>query len=293
MNLEKYLEKYENYLTIEKGRAKGTIIEYLRKLKFFLNWLKDNGSKINDETIYNFRYFLNKKNLSLKTQSYYLIAIRNFLKYLRKKNINIYDPAKIELPKLPEREIGILNDKELETLLNAASGNSIKSLRDRAIMETLFSTGLRVSELCSLNKDINIDKGEITVRGKGNKLRIAFLSPIAIYYIKQYLSKRNDDEPALFISLAKNSKGQRLKPRSIEKIIKYYAKKSGLYKKITPHTLRHQFATDLLTAGADLRAIQMLLGHKNIQTTQIYTHITNKELKNIHQAFHGRRRIKK
>jgi site-specific recombinase XerD len=289
--MKEYLSKYEDYLSLEKGRSQGTIREYLRKIKFFLDWLEENKfKKIDDEIIYNFRSYLNKKGLSLKTQSYYLIALRNFLKFLQKKEINIYDPLKIELPKLPEREINILTDEELNRLLTSASGEDLKSLRDRAILETLFSTGLRVSELCSLNRDLDLDKKEIRVRGKGGKIRLVFLSEIARFYLKKYLEKRNDKEPALFISLSKSSKFKRLTPRGVEKIIKYYAKKAGIIKKITPHTLRHQFATDLLMAGADLRAIQLLLGHKNLQTTQIYTHLTNKELKEIHKAFHGRRR---
>jgi site-specific recombinase XerD len=289
--MKEYLSKYEDYLSLEKGRSQGTIKEYLRKIKFFLDWLEKNKiEKIDDDIIYNFRSFLNKKGLSLKTQSYYLIALRNFLKFLQKKGLNIYDPFKIELPKLPEREINILTDEELNRFLNSVSGEDIKSLRDRALLETLFSTGLRVSELCSLNRDIDLDKKEIRVRGKGGKIRLVFLSEIAKFYLKKYLEKRNDKEPALFISLSKNSKFKRLTPRGVEKIIKYYTKKSGIIKKITPHTLRHQFATDLLMAGADLRAIQLLLGHKNLQTTQIYTHLTNKELKEIHKAFHGRRR---
>ncbi len=289
--MKEYLSKYEDYLSLEKGRSQGTIKEYLRKIKFFLDWLEKNKiEKIDDDIIYNFRSFLNKKGLSLKTQSYYLIALRNFFKFLQKKGLNIYDPFKIELPKLPEREINILTDEELNRFLNSVSGEDIKSLRDRALLETLFSTGLRVSELCSLNRDIDLDKKEIRVRGKGGKIRLVFLSEIAKFYLKKYLEKRSDKEPALFISLSKNSKFKRLTPRGVEKIIKYYAKKSGIIKKITPHTLRHQFATDLLISGADLRAIQLLLGHKNLQTTQIYTHLTNKELKEIHKAFHGRRR---
>lgn len=291
MEIKNYLPKFENYLILEKGRSQGTIKEYIRKILFFLDFLEKNKKKeINDEAIYDFRVFLNKKGLSLKTQSYYLIALRNFLKFLQKRNLNLYDPTKIELPKIPEREISVLTDEELERFLNSVKGEALKALRDRALLETLFSTGLRVSELCSLNKDIDLEKGEIRVKGKGGKIRVVFLSKIAKFWLKKYLEKREDKEPALFISLAKSSKFKRLTPRGVEKIIKFYAKKAGLIKKITPHTLRHQFATDLLLAGADLRAIQMLLGHKNLQTTQVYTHLTNKELKEIHQAFHARRR---
>lgn len=289
--LSNYLTKFKNYLSIEKGRSPGTIKEYSRKIIFFLKFLEKNKiKKINDEAIYNFRVFLTKKGLTLRTQAYYLIALRNFFKFLQKRNINIYNPNKIELPKIPEREINILSDEELERFLSSPQGENLKSLRDRAILETLFSTGLRVSELCSLNRDLDLNKGEIIIKGKGGKTRIVFLSKTAIFYLEKYLKKRTDQEPALFISLAKNSKFKRLTSRAIEKIINYYAKKAGLLKKIVPHTLRHQFATDLLKAGADLRAIQMLLGHKNLQTTQIYTHLTNKELKEIHQTFHGQRR---
>jgi site-specific recombinase XerD len=290
-NLEFYFEKYKNYLSLEKGRSQGTIKEYLRKIRIFLNWLKQNNiKKINDDVIYNFRIFLNNKNLSLKTQSYYLIALRSFFKFLKKRNIKTYDPFKIELPKISEREINILTDEELNRLLDSPNLANLKGLRDKALLETLFSSGLRVSELCSLNKDIDLNKGEIVVKGKGNKFRIVFLSQKAKKAIKDYLDKRKDDNPALFINLSKNKTFKRLTPRGVEKIIKFYAKKVGILKKITPHTLRHQFATDLLSSGADLRAIQLLLGHKNIQTTQVYTHLTNKELKQIHQAFHGKRR---
>jgi len=290
-NLNIYIEKYKNYLSLEKGRAKGTIKEYIRKINFFLNWLKKNKvTKIDDDIIYNFRVSLNNKNLSLKTQSYYLIALRGFFKFLKKRDLKTYDPFKIELPKIAEREINILTDEELNKLLNSPSSDNLKSLRDKAILETLFSSGLRVSELCSLNKDIDLEKGEIVVKGKGNKFRIVFLSEKAKKVLKDYLNKRTDNNPALFINLSKNKTFKRLSPRGVEKIIKFYAKKAGIFKKITPHTLRHQFATDLLSAGADIRAIQLLLGHKNLQTTQVYTHLTNKELKQIHQTFHGKKR---
>lgn len=291
MDLEKYINQYENYLVLEKGRSQGTIKEYLRKIIFFLRWLKENKiKKIDDQVIYNYRSFLHKRGLSLKTQSYYLIALRSFLKFLQKRNIKIYQPELIELPKIPEREINILTDKELNQLLLLPKGEDLKSLRDKALLETLFSTGLRVSELCKLNRDIDLEKGEVYVKGKGGRIRVVFFSKIARECIKRYLEKRTDKNPALFINLSRSKKFERLTPRGVQKIIKYYAKKAGIIKKITPHTLRHQFATDLLMAGADLRAIQLLLGHKNLQTTQIYTHLTNKELKEIHQAFHGRRR---
>lgn len=291
MKLKAYISKFEDYLYLEKGRSSGTIKEYLRKILIFNKWLQKNKiKKINDDVLFKFRTFLYKKGISLKTQSYYLIALRNFFKFLQNKGIKIYDPLKIELPKLPEREINILTDEELNRFLSSAEGEDLKSLRDRALLETLFSTGLRVSELCSLNRDIDLNKSELRVRGKGGKIRLTFISEIAKFYLRKYLEKRTDKEPALFVSLSKSSKFKRLTPRGVEKIIKHYAKKAGITKKVTPHSLRHQFATDLLIAGADLRAIQILLGHKNLQTTQIYTHLTNKELKKIHQTFHGKRR---
>lgn len=289
--IESFLPRFEAYLRLEKNKSQGTIKIYLLRLKKIIEWLKTNGfSSLDEEIIFKFRFYLDKKNISIKTQSYYLITLRSFLRFLKKKGIEVLDPEKIELPKIPEREINILSDEELERFLKAAEGEDLKSLRDRALLETLFSTGLRVSELCSLNRDIDLKKGEIPVKGKGGKIRIVFLSPLAKLCLKKYLEKRNDNNPALFVNLSKNKKFTRITSRGVQKIIKYYAKKAGILKKITPHTLRHQFATDLLMAGADLRAIQLLLGHKNLQTTQIYTHLTNKELKEIHRAFHGKRR---
>ncbi|GBD34599.1 Tyrosine recombinase XerD [bacterium HR35] len=289
--IESFLPRFEAYLRLEKNKSQGTIKVYLSRLKKIIDWLKTNNfTSLDEESIFKFRFYLDKKNISIKTQSYYLITLRSFLRFLKKKGYEVLDPEKIELPKIPEREINILTDEELDRFLKSAEGEDLKSLRDRALLETLFSTGLRVSEICSLNRDIDLKKGEIPVKGKGGKIRIVFLSPLAKLYLKKYLEKRTDNNPALFINLSKNKKFTRITPRGVQKIIKYYAKKSGILKKITPHTLRHQFATDLLMAGADLRAIQLLLGHKNLQTTQIYTHLTNKELKEIHRAFHGKRR---
>lgn len=288
-NIEnKWLLRYEEYLMIEKGRSLGTIKNYIQKIKNFFNWLKANHLTLNEDSIYLYRKYLLQKNLSLKTTSYYLIALRNFFRFLKKKKVPIIDPELIELPKLPERDIEVLSEKELLKLLSAPSSNSLKALRDKAILETLFSTGLRVSELCSLNRNINLNQEEIKVYGKGGKVRVVFLSERAKTALQKYLEKRNDSEKALFVNLSKNKKFSRLTPRAVELIIKKYAKKVGILHKVTPHTLRHQFATDLLKAGADLRAIQILLGHKNIQTTQIYTHITDKMLKEIHKTYHGK-----
>jgi site-specific recombinase XerD len=285
---KKWLIRFEEYLMVEKNRSLGTVKNYVQKVKYFLQWLRANNLKIEEESIYLFRKHLIKNGLSMQTTFYYLIALRSFFRFLKKKNLNLFDPELIELPKLKERDIEILKDYELKKLLEAPSGHSLKALRDKAILETLFSTGLRISELCSLDRNIDLKEGEIKVRGKGGKIRVVFLSERAKKALSDYLEKRNDKSNALFINLSRNKKFSRITPRGVELIIKHYAEKAGILKKLTPHTLRHQFATDLLKAGADLRAIQMLLGHKNIQTTQIYTHLTDKILKKIHKSYHGK-----
>ena len=299
--LEKLLEDYLNYLEIEKNRSPKTRNNYEHYLRTFIKFagLK-NEKEITPEAIRDFRLFLARFNPALKknTQAYYMIALRNFLKYLLKRDFEVLSPDKIELPKIPQRQIEIIDYKDLERLLAAPQGNDLRTLRDKAILETLFSTGLRISELCQLNRRLNLERGEISVRGKGNKLRVVFLSSTAQKAIKNYLEKRTDMEEALFISLSKTpstSSGQakvigRIQPRTIQRLIDYYSRKAGIANRVTPHTLRHCFATDLLINGADLRSVQELLGHSSISTTQVYTHLTNKELREIHQAFHARRR---
>ena len=230
-----------------------------------------------------------KKN----TQGYYIIAIRNFFKYLIRRDIDIISPDKIDLPKSGDREISIISGEELIRLLEAPDLSDLKGMRDKALLELLFSTGLRVSELCSLNKDsLNLKTGEFPIRGKGRKIRVAFLSERAKKYVIDWLNARKDivDE-ALFIGLPniKSKNYTRLTPRSVERIIKYYAIKAGITKKVVPHTLRHCFATDLLQNGADLRSVQSMLGHASVATTQIYTHLTNKELKETYRKFHGKK----
>jgi len=198
----------------------------------------------------------------------------------------------VELPQIPERQIKIVEYDDVERLLNAPQGGSLKSLRDRAILETLFSTGMRVSELCSLDRFINLSRGEITIRGKGEKLRVVFLSDRARAAIKNYLDKRQDADEPLFISISHGKDPKilgRINPRTVQRLVNKYARAAGITGKVTPHQLRHQFATDLLLNGADLRSVQELLGHSNISTTQIYTHVTNRELKEVHKSFHGRR----
>lgn len=301
MSLQQLINDYLDYLEIEKNRSPKTVENYRRYLNTFA---KESGAKtIKEVTQYavkQFRLSLSRRKgkeleyLKRKTQSYYAIALRNFLKYCVKNEVplNIL-PEQIELPKIEQRQIEVVDYADLERFLKGPQGTSLKALRDRALLETLFSTGLRISELCSLSRYLDISRGEITVRGKGQKLRVIFLSPRAQKAIKEYLEKRPDAEEALFVSMskAKNPKVLgKILPRTVQRLVQHYAKKAGIVKKITPHQLRHQFATDLLMNGADIRSVQALLGHANIATTQVYTHITNKELKNVHQAFHGKRR---
>lgn len=321
MDINTLLKTYLDYLEIEKNRSPKTRANYERYLKKFFNFAKIKTEKdITIDKIRDFRLRLarlsNQKGEDLKktTQSYYIIALRNFLKYLAKNDYQVLSPDKIELPKIPMRQIEILEYDELERLLAAPKGGDLRSLRDKAILETLFSTGLRISELCGLNRYLDLNRAEITVRGKGNKLRIVFISDSAKKAIKNYLDKRTDADEAMFVSLsriataaAKQKKsrqrrgslqaaGQALKvigriiPRAVQRLVDFYARKAGIAKKVHPHMMRHGFATDLLINGADLRSVQELLGHANISTTQIYTHLTNKELKEVHKAFHGRRR---
>ncbi len=294
--IHKLLKDYLDYLSIEKNRSPRTRSNYERYLKRFIDSGKiENIKDITEEKIREFRVSLAGQTPAVKksTQSYYVIVLRNFLKYLAKRDYKTVSPDKIELPKIPQRQIQIMDSGDLDRLLSFEPKDTLRSLRDKAILETLFSTGLRVSELCSLDRYLNLDRGEITIRGKGDKLRVVFISPEAKAVIKKYLEKRFDTEPAMFIGLTKSSNPKptgRMTTRTVERLIAYYAKLAGIPKKVTPHTLRHQFATDLLINGADLRSVQELLGHSNISTTQIYTHLTNKELKEVHAAFHSKRR---
>jgi len=300
--------EFLEYLEIEKGRSLKTIENYNRYLRRFFEFSKiSDPAAITDDLIRRYRLWLNRqksfngKELTRRTQNYYLIALRVFLRYLARRNIKSLTADRIELAKAPERDLDLISNEELERLLDAPVSasktrrNSLKLLRDKAILETLFSTGLRVSELCNLNRDdINLKKQEFSVRGKGGKVRLVFLSDRAKQELAEYLEARTDPEEALFvnfqISNAKCQKLSRLTARSIERIVKYYAIKAGISKKVTPHTLRHCYATDLLENGADLRSVQALLGHTNITTTQIYTHVTDKQLREVHRAFHGVRR---
>ncbi len=304
-DIKKLLEDYLNYLEVEKNRSRKTQENYKRYLEAFFNFSKIKNEKdINADKIREFRLNLARietsrgENLKKNTQGYYIIALRNFLKYLIKRDFEVFSPDKIELPKISPRQIEIIEYADLERLLAGPKDSDLRALRDKAILETLFSTGLRVSELCGLNRYTNIDRGEISVRGKGGKIRVVFLSDRAKKAIKNYLDKRADTDEALFVSLTKTpstGSGQakvigRIIPRAVQRLVDFYSRKAGIPDKVHPHTLRHLFATDLLVGGADLRSVQELLGHASISTTQIYTHLTNKELREVHQAFHGRRR---
>lgn len=302
--ITKLADDFLEYLEIEKNRSPKTIENYHHYLERFLNWAKiEKPSQIDAEIVRKYRLFLNRhadeKDRPLKkiTQNYHIIAIRNFLKYLSKRDIETLSAEKIEIGKTPAPNVEFLGSDELDRLLNATLGEDIKKLRDKAILELLFSAGLRVSELVSVNRDqINLKTQEFSIRGKGSKVRIVFISNTAKAAIEQYLKKRADVDPALFVRILKkgevSGKSLRLTPRSVQRIVKYYAAKAGIVKDVHPHTLRHSFATDLLANGADIRSVQAMLGHSSITTTQIYTHVTNQQLKEVHKAFHARRRKK-
>lgn len=301
--IEKLKKEYLEYLEIERGSSLKTIENYDRYLSRFLSFAKISKPKeITDSLVREFRLFLNRQTsgnnratgdtLKKKTQNYYLIALRSFLKYFAKRRIESLPPECIELAKIPERSLDLISSKELERLLAAPEGNDEKALRDRAILQLFFSTGLRVSELCSLTRDIDFSADEFSIRGKGNKVRVVFISDDARKEIREYLKVRKDMDDALFVKVgdekAKTEK-EALARRSIERIVKHYAIKAGISKKVTPHVIRHCFATDLLSNGADIRSVQMMLGHSNIATTQIYTHVTDKQLREVHKKFHSKK----
>ncbi len=290
--IQKLLRDYLNYLEIEKNRSPKTRENYEHYLKEFLKFANIKTAKeITDGLVREFRLALARRDLKKLTQSYYVIAIRNFLKYMAKRDVKTLSAEKIELPKTPSRQIEVLEYGDLERLLAAPKGNDIRALRDRAILETFFSTGLRLAELCALSRYVDLKRGEVSVRGKGDKLRVVFISDSARAAIQKYMEKRTDAEEKLFVSIDRVGKviGP-ITPRAVERVIERRAREAGIAKRIHPHQLRHSFATDLLVNGADLRSVQELLGHSNISTTQIYTHLTNKELREIHKAFHGAKR---
>lgn len=303
--LERWIRRFLTYLVVERGASELTKRNYEHYLASFLAYAKlTRPADITLDDVRDFRLYLNQKDnrrgehLKKSTQNYYLIALRSFLKYLAKNDVDTLAPEKIELAKTTERQVSFLEGSDLERFLSAPLATNelpIIKARDKAILELLFSTGLRVSELARLKQDeINLNKDEFTVRGKGGKLRVVFLSNQARHFVKQYLDQRRDDDLAMFIrhdrAAKRSSVIKPLTPRSIQRLVTTYAKLAGVAKRVTPHTLRHSYATDLLINGADIRSVQAMLGHASITTTQIYTHITNQQLRDVYKAFHGRRR---
>jgi len=306
MTLPELKRQYLEYIEIEKGRSAKTVENYDRFITRFFAFAKITSPRdITEESIREFRLWLNRQpvghnkiqrtTMKKKTQNYYLIAIRSFLKFLMKRKITSLSPDAIELAKVGERSIDVITPGELQKLLEAPNSEkeSEKRARGHAILQLLFSTGLRVSEFCSLTRDIDLDAGEFSIRGKGDKVRVVFISDTAKKAIKDYLAIRKDMSEWLFVKTATDSKkgiqsDKGLTKRSIERLIKRYAIIAGISKKVTPHVIRHVFATDLLSNGADLRSVQALLGHAHIATTQIYTHVTDKHLKEIHKKFHSK-----
>lgn len=305
----KYLIDFLDYCEIEKGLSSKTQENYTRFLRKFFVWLKDTSNssltpaKLTPEHVWQYKVYLSrhidlrtKKTLKKTTQNYYLIALRSLLEFFVEKDIASLPPSKVKLAKdKSDKEIKFLTLDQLKRLLAAPAGSTIIGLRDRALLETLFSTGLRVAELAALNRDqlrIKDDTQdlEIAVVGKGSKIRTVYFSNRAIKALHSYLKERRDMDDALFINYKRGSANtnasRRLTVKSIEDIVKKYVVTSGLPVMATPHTLRHSFATDLLNNGVDLRTVQEFLGHSNIATTQIYTHVTNKQLRDIHRKVH-------
>jgi site-specific recombinase XerD len=303
--IEKLLHEYLDDLEIALNRSRLTRRNYRHYLERFLAFAKiERPDQITIDLVRRWRLALNRLEtpsgapLKRVTQQYHLIALRNFLAYLIKRDVRTLSPEKIELGKSPERAIDVADPEDIERLLAAPKGAGLKALRDRAILETLFSTGLRVSELCRLDRDpAALKRGEFSVVGKGGKIRVVFLSPAAKEAISRWLAARKDTDDALFIEIGRNYEktlsrvsNLRITPRSVQRIVKHYAAEAGIPKKVTPHMLRHAFATDLLRNGADLRSVQALLGHASVATTQIYTHLTDSTLRDVHRRFHGKNR---
>lgn len=319
MDIKSLKIQYFEYLEIEKNRSAKTLENYGRYLDRFLQFAKiTSPSSITEDLIRQYRLYLNRLKdrdgniLKKVTQNYHIIALRNFLKYLAKRDIKSVSAEKVELGKQEDREVTFLEQDEMERLLKSPAilrseklqrgkeDNELASLRDSALLITLFSTGMRVSELCSLDRDkIDSTRGELSIRGKGNKIRVVFLSAEAKEDLNKYLSKRSDIDEALFIRIPRSKtsgsftkdSNLRLTSRSIQRIVEKYAIKAGIMgKNVSPHSIRHTFATDLLRGGADIRSVQSMLGHSSITTTQIYTHITDKQLREVHKKFHNTRK---
>lgn len=303
MFISEALTDFLEHLEVEGGRSPKTIANYQLYLERFIDFAGDiTVDKITSEVIRRYRLWLNRyknemtnEELSLITQSYHLIALRGFLTYLSRRNITSLAADKIILPKTARKQVTFLQYDEIVRMINQIPTDTEAGLRDRAIVELLFSSGLRVSELVNLNRDhINLSRREFMVRGKGQKDRPVFISKSAAEHVSSYLDVRTDSLPALFLSYSRRNAApnlsgdyRRLSARSIQRMISQYARLAGITKHVSPHTMRHSFATDLLMNGADLRSVQSLLGHSNISTTQVYTHVTDQHLKDIHERFHS------
>lgn len=315
--IEKMVQDFLEYCEIERNKSLQTIRNYHHYLTRFALYCNQNNltkpEQITLDTVRSYRLYLNRltdertgRSLKPITQNYHVIAVRAFLKYLAKRDIDTLSAEKIELAKNPSREVEIMSNDEVQRIKNATvhEENEVARLRDKAILELLFSSGVRISELVQLKiRQLNLERGEFTVRGKGDKLRLVFMSQDAIEAIQKYLKKRHDNNPALFVSHSKvgnaierqmsnlGGKGDvpGLTARSVQRMVRKYAMLAGIMHKVTPHTFRHSFATDLLQNGADIRSVQTLLGHASITTTQIYTHVTNTQLRDIHKKFHNKK----
>lgn len=303
MQLAELKTQFLEYLEIERGRSVKTVENYDRYLARFFTFAKcKKPSDITEKQVRDFRLHLNRQDgskvggrvepMKRRTQNYYLIALRAFLKYLRKRGIEALSPERIELAKVPERSLDLISSAELKRLRNAPDAKTLPGKRDRAILELLFSTGLRISELCGLSiDDVDLSRDEFSVRGKGDKVRVVFLSDTARSALQDYLKARKDLDDAMFVRMgpkANDGNDLRLSPRAVQRLLKKYAAEAGITRKVTPHVIRHSFATDLLQNGADLRSVQALLGHAHIGTTQVYTHVTDKHLREVHKKFHGK-----
>lgn len=300
MKVSEAIDKFLVYCEIEKQQSDKTLENYMHYLHRFLDFFGDKEiESLNLSDVQDYRVYLNRyKNendvpLGKKTQNYHVIALRAMLKFLIKRDRDVLAPEKIDLGKMPERSVEFLTNSEVSRLRDSVDTSTKIGLRNRAILETLYSTGLRISELVSLDvSDIDLDRREFMIRGKGGKVRPVFLSPLACQAIREYLATRHDNFEPLFISFGRVregdlSKGEkyRLTAYTIQEAIRKQGRLAGLNKKVTPHTLRHSFATTLLNNGADIRSVQEMLGHASIQTTQIYTHVTNKQLREVHSKF--------
>lgn len=309
MDISNLINDFLEHLEIEGGRSKKTVENYKLYLERFYDLaqeiLNQDGlrpEEITKELLRKYRIRLNRygseiggEDFKAITQAYHLIALRGFLKYLARREIKSLDPSLVDLPKIIRKQVTFLHYDEVEDMLEQIDTSTDSGLRDRAIIELLYSGGLRVSELVGLNRDsINLERREFMVRGKGSKDRPIFISEACADRVSDYLDARTDSLPALFLNNSRNTQAvdtsgnyRRMTARSVERIVEKYARLAGITKHVSPHTLRHSFATDLLMNGADIRAVQSMLGHADISTTQIYTHVTDAHLREVHEKFHS------